>query len=331
MLLALRPCKPMVMAMEQASPIAVFAPDDPALPVVLSCPHAGMTIPEDLKAVAELDDAALIGATDFGVDALIQPIAAELRVGLVRCTIARAYVDVNRSEDELDPALFDTSISAMPPHRARSPRVLAGFGVIPTLAPGNLSIYGKAKLAPSVIEDRLELVHRPYHRALAKLTARTVEKFGFCILLDCHSMPAMTAAASFSLRRDRNPFRIKQVPGEGQGLSTGAVDAVLGDRFGATCAKPVVLSVLHRLWEDGLMVEWNRPYAGGYVIRQHGNPNAGVHALQFELSRDLYLKPDLTPNEHYEKVRHMIQSVVQRLGALDPAVLHDTNTSIPAE
>ena len=330
MLLALRSRVPMVSVMEQASPISVFAPANAALPVVLSCPHAGTTVPPDLQASTKLQEADLIGATDFGVEALLQPIATALQVPLVSCTIARAYVDVNRSEDELDPALFDNSRD-MPPHRARSPRVLAGFGVIPTLAPGNLSIYGKAKLVPSVIEERLAWVHRPYHRALAELTAQSVEKFGFCILLDCHSMPAMTPAASFSLRRDRNPFRIKQVPGEGQGLSTGAVDAVLGDRFGATCAKPVVLSVLHRLWEDGLMVEWNRPYAGGYVIRRHGQPEAGIHALQFELSRDLYLEPDLTPNTHSDAIRHMIQSVVERLGALDPAVLHDTNTSIPAE
>lgn len=320
----------MVIAMEPASPITVFSPADPALPVVLSCPHAGTTVPEDLQAVTALDEADLIGATDFGVEALVDPVARALNVPLVSCTIARAYVDVNRSEDELDPALFDSS-GPLPPHRARSPRVLAGLGVIPTLAPGNLSIYGKRKLAPATVDHRLERVHRPYHRSLAALTAQSVRKFGFCILLDCHSMPAMTASASFSLRRDRNPFRIKQVPGEGQGLSTGAVDAVLGDRFGATCAKPVVLSVLHRLWEDGLMVEWNRPYAGGFVIRQHGDPNASVHALQFELSRDLYLKADLTPNEHHNQVRLMIQSVVERLGELDPAVLNDVTTSIPAE
>ena len=320
----------MVSVMDQASTINIFEPSEQALPVVLSCPHAGTVVPADLAAVSQLDETTLIGATDFGVDALVEPAAHALGVPLVSCLVARAYVDVNRNADELDPALFNDS-NTLPPHRMRSPRVMAGFGVIPTLAPGNQSIYGATKLPAAAVEHRLNLVHRPYHAALTRLTATTVEKFGFCILLDCHSMPAMTASASFSLRRDRNPFRIKQVPGEGQGLSTGAVDAVLGDRFGTTCAKPVVLSVLHRLWHDGLIVEWNRPYAGGYIIRAHGDPNTGVHALQFELSRNLYLSNTLAPGPNHAKVCDMVKSVVERLGALDPAVLHDADTSDPTE
>ncbi|RPH19903.1 MAG: hypothetical protein CBC49_000940 [Alphaproteobacteria bacterium TMED89] len=313
---------PMVKGMVQPLPIAVFQPEHQALPVVLSCPHAGTRVPDDLAAVTQLARSDLLGATDFGVEALVRPAAESLQVPLVSCTVARAYLDVNRASDELDPALF-TDGADIPSHKARSPRVLAGLGVIPTLAPGNRSIYGNQKLAPEVLEHRLAEVHRPYHAALADFTEKTVQKFGSCILLDCHSMPAMTAAASLSLRRDRNPFRIKQVPGEGEGLSTGSVDAVLGDRFGATCAKPVVLSVLHRLWHDGLMVEWNRPYAGGFIIRRHGNPSAGVHALQFELSRDLYLTDSLTPGPNHDKVQAMVKSIIQRLGSLDSEVLSE--------
>ena len=321
---------PMVGSMNAVSAIPVFEPKEQVLPVVLSCPHAGTVIPEDLRAVSALDDDTLLGATDFGVEALVRPAAEALGVPMVSNTIARAFVDVNRDEDEIDPALFSSS-GTLPRHRARSPRVHAGLGVIPTKVPGDHRIYGTIKLAPSVIEQRLNAVHRPFHAALDRLTQQTVARFGFCILLDCHSMPAMTPSASFSLRRDRNPFRIKQVPGEGQGLSTGAVDAVLGDRFGATCAKPVVLSVLHRLWHDGLMVEWNRPYAGGHIIRRHGDPHAGVHALQFELSRDLYLQADLSPGPNHSAVVAMVQSVIERLGDLDPAVLADPEASDLAE
>ena len=298
--------------MGTTSAISVYDPQMQALPVVLSCPHAGTVVPESLSAVTLLSPEALIGATDFGVEALVEPVAAELSVPLVRCNVARAFVDVNRDVDEIDPSLF-ASEAHLPTHKARSPRVMAGLGVIPTKAPGNLSIYGDTKLASEEVERRLALVHRPYHDALAHFITRTLDTFGSCIVLDCHSMPAMSASASFSLRRDRNPFRIKQVPGEGQGLSTGSVDAVLGDRFGATCAKPVVLSVLHRLWHDGLMVEWNRPYAGGHIIRRHGDPPRGVHALQFELSRDLYLNPDLSPGPNHAAVCEMVESVVQRL------------------
>ena len=120
-MLALRPSAPMVCLMDQASTIAVFKPSAQALPVVLSCPHAGTMVPDDLVAATTLDEATLIGATDFGVDALVEPAAHALGVPLVSCLVARAYVDVNRSEDEIDTAMFK-DIDALPPHRARSPR-----------------------------------------------------------------------------------------------------------------------------------------------------------------------------------------------------------------
>ena len=201
--------------------------------------------------------------------------------------------------------------------------MLAGLGVVPTLIGGKQSIYGDQRLSAASVRQRLDRVHRAYHEALAEQLRLTCAQFGHAILVDCHSMPGLSPSATRGLRRDRNPFRLRHVPGEGQGLSTGAVDAVLGDRFGTTCAKPVVLSVLHRLWNSGLIVEWNRPYAGGYIIQHHGDPKAGVHALQVELSRDLYLDKALQPTANHADVAAMVLSLIERLGALDPAVLRD--------
>ena len=312
----------MVTAMSSPPPVSVVRPEQPSLPVVLSCPHAGTFLPEDLRRASALDDDVLLQATDFGVLDLVKPAATALSVPLVVCGYSRAYCDVNRDRDELDPDLFDEGTDP-PPHRNRSPRVLAGLGVVPTLIGGKQSIYGDHRLSAETVQHRLDTVHRAYHDALAEQLRLTCAQFGHAILVDCHSMPGLSPSATRGLRRDRNPFRLRHVPGEGQGLSTGAVDAVLGDRFGTTCAKPVVLSVLHRLWNSGLIVEWNRPYAGGYIIQRHGDPKAGVHALQVELSRDLYLDEALQPTTNHADVAAMVRSLIERLGALDPAVLRD--------
>ncbi len=313
---------PMVKPMPSPSPVSVIRPEQQSLPVVLSCPHAGTILPDALRRISPLSDEILLRATDFGVRELLDPAVQELSVPMVACEFSRAYCDVNRYRDELDPGLFEDG-STPPPHRNRSPRVLAGLGVIPTLIGGTLSIYGDQRLSPEAVEQRLDTVHRAYHDALTEQLKLTCERFGHAILIDCHSMPGLSPSATRGLRRDRNPFRLRQVPGEGEGLSTGAVDAVLGDRFGTTCAKPVVLSVLHRLWHSGLIVEWNRPYAGGFVVQHHGAPQNGVHALQVELSRDLYLDDGLGQTENHGAVTAMVQSLIERLGALDPAVLQD--------
>lgn len=312
--------------MTKAPLIDVFQPAQQKLPVVLSCPHAGLRLPEALRSKSTLSDETLLGTTDFGVLALVEPAAHRLGVPLIRSLAARSYLDVNRSPEELDLTLFGEESPRLQA-RNRSPRVLAGHGIIPTRTRDNQLIYANQRLTADDFEQRLDALYHPYHEAIAAQINRTLEQFDFCILLDCHSMPAMSPAASLNLRRDRNPFRLKQLPGEGEGLSTGAVDAVLGDRFGATCAKPVVLSILHRLWRDGLMVEWNRPYAGGHIIQRHGDLERGVHAVQFELSRDLYLDAALEPTAKHAAVQAMVASVIERLGALDTGVLSDNGDS----
>mgnify|MGYP000465139974 CR=1 FL=1 len=310
--------------MSAASFIEVLKPEQQRLPVVLSCPHAGLELPAALTAKSSLSNKDLLSTTDFGVRDLVEPAARDLGVPLVICTAARSFLDVNRAPEEIDLSLFDES-SLRPPARNRSPRVLAGHGIIPTRTRNNSLIYGETKLSTEDFEARLDAAYHPFHQALAEQIEATLDQFDFCILLDCHSMPAMSPSASMSLRRDRNPFRLKQVPGEGEGLSTGSVDAVLGDRFGATCAKPVVLAILHRLWRDGLMVEWNRPYAGGHIIQRHADLERGVHAVQFELSRDLYLDSDLEPSARFAAVQSMVTSVVERLGCLDADILSESN------
>ena len=66
-------------------------------------------------------------------------------------------------------------------------------------------------------------------------------------------------------------------------------DIVLGDRHGSACSPVLTELVRQELERMGYVVALNRPYAGGYTTQAHGRPNEGLHALQVELDRALYL------------------------------------------
>jgi N-formylglutamate amidohydrolase len=84
------------------------------------------------------------------------------------------------------------------------------------------------------------------------------------VLLDCHSMPSNAADVS-------------------------GLDIVLGDRYGASAA-PAVVDVLElSLKRAGYRVRRNKPFAGGFITEHFGAPAGGVHAVQIEIARALYL------------------------------------------
>jgi len=67
------------------------------------------------------------------------------------------------------------------------------------------------------------------------------------------------------------------------------VDFVLGDAHGTACAPHLTRRVEALLTELGYSVRRNDPYAGGYITRHYGRPREGVHALQIEIARELYM------------------------------------------
>jgi N-formylglutamate deformylase len=166
-------------------------------------------------------------------------------------------VDANRAPGELDPAMFDAPLVSVGP---RSPRVAAGLGVIPRVVRDGLEIY-RARLPAGEAAFRLEHFYRPYHAALADLVDRTRAKFGAAIVIDCHSMPPPAKAH----------------------------DIVLGDCYGEAAAPELIGHTQKILTGLGFSVARNAPYAGGYTTHLYGRPRDGVHALQIEVSRALYL------------------------------------------
>ena len=250
-----------------------------AAPLVFASPHSGRLYPDSMMAASVLGAQAIRRSEDAWVDALLEG-AETLGVSLLSARFARAYLDLNREPYELDPAMFE---GEPPPFAlAQTPRVAAGLGSIARVVGEGQEIYG-SKLPFSEARARIEAVHRPYHEALAALLAEVRAAFGRVALIDWHSMPS---AASRPTRRGRG------------------ADVVLGDRFGASCAPALTAVVERELRRLGYEVARNTPYAGGYTTELYGRPGEGVHVLQVEINRALYLdEASVRPSSGFAKLK----------------------------
>jgi len=236
----------------------------PAGPLVLASPHSGRDYPPAFLAATRLTLAQLRRAEDAFVAELVTPGAILHGIPLVAARYGRAWLDLNRDAAEVDPAMVVDPLAAAP--QQASERVAAGLGVIPRIAAHGLDIY-PGRLRHADITARLDTVHRPYHGALATLLTHAADINGHAVLLDCHSMPTPPAGPH------------------------GSPHVVVGDRFGASAAPALVAAVEAVFREHGFRVARNAPYAGGYTTSHHGRPVDGIHAVQIEIDRALYMDP----------------------------------------
>lgn len=267
---------------------------EPRTPVVLASPHSGRFYPPDMMAASSLDAAAIRRSEDAFVDRLAQG-APRLGMTLIRARYARAYVDVNREPYELDAAMFEDEIPAFA--RSRTARVAAGLGAIARVVGEGQEIYAR-KLTFAEAKRRIEAVHRPYHRALSDLVAQARARFGVCVLMDWHSMPSAAGVAA--------------------GKGGRSADFVLGDRFGAACAPALSRALEQGLEQMGYAVIRNFPYAGGYTTEFYGRPGRGVHAVQIEINRALYLdEATLEPGPGYGALASDLRTLFRSLSEVD--------------
>lgn len=204
---------------------------------------------------------------DFHVDELFQ-LAPDFGAPLLMAHYPRAYVDLNRAENELDPLLIR---DPLPQSSAMiSERVAAGLGTLARVVAIGMPIYHKP-LSLAEAKARIARIHTPYHQALDALLSAAHKHHGWSVLLDCHSMPS-------------KPLRA----GEGDQHGFDA-DIVLGDCHGTSCDPRLINRAEDILHDLGYRVARNDPYAGGYCTQHHGRPHEGRHALQIEINRGLYM------------------------------------------
>ena len=269
------PCEPET---SLDAPFEILPPLGPSSPVLFASPHSGRIYPPGMMARSRLGAQAIRRSEDVFVDQLIAA-APAFGIGVIHARLARVYFDVNREPWELDPAMFS---DALPPYAlAGSARVAAGLGAIARIVAEGQEVYA-GKLTFAEAAARVEAVHQPYHAALAELIAARRADHGLAILVDWHSMPSAAATRAIG----------------------GACDIVLGDRFGGACAPKVARTVERALTGLGYAVARNAPYAGGYTTEHYGSPARGVHALQIEVNRALYVDEEsLAPTEGFARLR----------------------------
>jgi N-formylglutamate amidohydrolase len=272
-------------------PFVLIEPLRRTAPLIFASPHSGRRYPPELLADARVSLISLRRSEDTYVDELFAGAAAH-GAAVLSAAVARAYVDLNRDPGELDPDMFD---ERPPPNvHATSARVQAGLGAIPRVSGDGQNIY-RRKLSLHEAERRIANVHRPYHTMLANLVAETKSLFGCAVLLDCHSMPSSARGAH-------------------------APDVVLGDRFGAACHPSVTALAEATLRRMNYRVARNTPFAGGHTTQTYGRPALGVHALQIELNRGLYVdERTLERTNGYARVRADMARLAEALAA---ATLH---------
>ena len=253
-----------VMTIEPA--VEVVGTSLQTLPLVLASPHSGTTYPPDFIAASRLDPVSLRRSEDAYVDEIFGG-GPTLGAPLVKAHFARAYLDPNREPFELDPAMFEDLLPDFV--NSHSPRVRVGLGTIARVVASGEEIYAR-KLRFAEAMQRIERLYRPYHRLLGQVLEATRSRFGFFVLLDCHSMPSTTLPLS-------------------RGGQRGRVDIVLGDCHGTSC-DPIVAETAQRLLTaKGYSVVRNAPYAGGFTTTHYGKPEEGSHCLQIEIGRSLYM------------------------------------------
>jgi N-formylglutamate amidohydrolase len=264
-------------------------------PIVFNSAHSGRDYPERFLRMTRLDHLSIRQSEDAYIDELFAR-APHLGAPLLRAHFPRAYLDVNREPWELDPAMFVEPLSDR--FNTTSPRVAAGLGTLARVVAENKPIY-RDRITLDDARMRIEGIYQPYHATLQKLLSEALNAFGVAVLIDCHSMPRLA----------RSGDRI-------------APDVVLGDRYGTTCASPLVDLAEAVFSGAGLRVARNRPYAGGFSTRTYGRPQHGVHALQIEISRHLYMNEvTLAKTSDFAAMRQLLDRLVIALVGLDPLIL----------
>lgn len=245
------------------SDFEVLEPVSQTLPLVFNSPHSGRRYPQDFVEGSRLDALAIRRSEDHYVDELFS-VAPALGAPMLVAHFPRAFLDVNREPYELDPRMFDGPLPSYA--NINSIRVAGGLGTVPRVVAENMEIY-RHRMPVADALDRVETIYKPYHACLRRLVVRTHVAFGFAVLIDCHSMPGNIRVAGSGIRPD----------------------FIIGDRYGTSASAELSRTATRLLEEMGFSVVRNKPYAGGFITEHYGRPAKGLHALQIEVNRGLYV------------------------------------------
>lgn len=265
-------------------------------PVIFSSPHSGREYAPEFLAASVLDERVIRSSEDAFVDLLFDS-APVWGAPLLAARAPRAFLDLNRAVDELDPAVIDGVGRS-----AHNPRITSGLGVIPRVVANGRPIY-RGKLTRAEAEARVARWWHPWHERLRGLIEESMALFGEAVLIDCHSMPHEAIEAH------ARPGHLRP-------------EVVLGDRFGAAAGREVMDRVEAAFRSVGLRVARNAPFAGAHIAQAYGRPARGQHVIQVEIDRSLYMdEARVQPRADFEAFRALIGEVVADITGIGRDVL----------
>jgi N-formylglutamate deformylase len=270
--------------MNNAAESEIFQLQRGAAPLIVSMPHVGARVPEEIEH-GFTPVARALTDTDWYVDRLYD-FVPELGGSVIAARYSRYAIDLNRPSD--DAALYPGMTST---------------GLCPTHSFAGEPLYGSSvdALPASEIQLRRQRYWQPYHDGLAALIVDTRRRLGFALLLDAHSI------------RSRVPR-----------LFTGKLpDINIGTADGGSCDPELlrpILAILAAQRQFSYVI--NGRFKGGYITRHYGAPTDGVHALQIELAQIAYMDEDRVSYDEARAapLRELLQRLVASLLRFSPAM-----------
>jgi N-formylglutamate amidohydrolase len=262
----------------------LIEPTAASSPVVVEAPHAGLLVPPACLARIHSPARSLGRDADLFIDALYQDAPAEGATLLVS-RVSRYVVDLNRAESDVDAECVEGA-----PAQPRTAR-----GLVWRLSSDGAAVLDRP-LTRAELEERMSTIYRPYHAALAAALEKKRARFGYAVLLAAHSMPSVGRSA----HGDRDTVRADVVP---------------GTRGRTSAAAPLIDAVDAHARAEGWTVRHDEPYKGGYATQHYGRPEGGMHAVQVELARRLYMDENtLRPAAGFDRARAWCRGLVAKLG-----------------
>ena len=266
-------------------PYKLLSPSNQSNCVLFNSPHSGSTYTEKFIRLTDLSLQTLRSSEDLFVDELFSPVV-DFGSYMLFATFPRAFIDLNRHCDELDPLLIN-DVTAY----KDTLKVSAGLGVIPRVVAEQTPIY-KHRLSMDDATHRLQSFYFPYHEKLKTLIKKTRDSFKRVILLDCHSMPQ----SSINIAKKKDP-----------------IEVVLGDCFGRSCKHEIVMELKFLLQRAGFGVSLNNPFSGGFITRNYASPRNNIHVVQIEILRSLYSdEKQQTKNSEFLSIQNRLLGAIEQ-------------------
>lgn len=271
-----------------------WSAENRSMPILLAVPHGGLFYPSDVTEQMRHPAQSSIRLEDRLIGLVGADAAHHSGTALLMADAPRAMIDLNRSVDDVDWDMIAGEKPSSPKFSSRNRRARAGLGLVPRRIAGIGEIW-RGSVRREDLDRRIANIHRPYHGFVEAELRRLRDLHGAVLLFDLHSMPPL---------RPSNP---------GEAVA----EFVVGDAYGAACDHCLTDAVLSRLSERGRRVAHNRPYAGGYMLERHGKPARGIHAIQLEVCRSLYLNAALDqPSARYPAIGRLIGGLLRDLAPL---------------